>query len=232
MWVVLAVLVLLAFGGLKSKGKIGSAVEYPYLAEKPLFTSAERSFLGVLDQAVGSDYRIFGKVRVADVLSVKKGGGKAAFFRISAKHFDFLLCRPDDLRPVCAIELNDQSHQQKDRQGRDDFLTEACKAAGLPLLWIPAQRTYTASSVFALVREALPSLALGTPPQPAIAVQQATVSAGSESQAQAAQVPRDIPSCPKCASPMVKRVVKTGAKQGSEFWGCSNFPECRGIIPI
>jgi ssDNA-binding Zn-finger/Zn-ribbon topoisomerase 1 len=35
-------------------------------------------------------------------------------------------------------------------------------------------------------------------------------------------------SCPQCGSAMVLRTAKTGANAGSQFWGCSQFPECRG----
>ena len=35
--------------------------------------------------------------------------------------------------------------------------------------------------------------------------------------------------CPKCGSAMVKRVAKSGANVGNEFWGCSKFPTCRSI---
>lgn len=38
------------------------------------------------------------------------------------------------------------------------------------------------------------------------------------------------PSCPKCGSHMIKRTAKTGANAGKQFLGCSQFPQCRGII--
>ncbi|MCA9916579.1 MAG: topoisomerase DNA-binding C4 zinc finger domain-containing protein [Anaerolineales bacterium] len=31
---------------------------------------------------------------------------------------------------------------------------------------------------------------------------------------------------------MTQRVAKTGANQGKLFWGCSNYPRCRGIRQI
>jgi hypothetical protein len=34
--------------------------------------------------------------------------------------------------------------------------------------------------------------------------------------------------CPQCGSAMVLRTAKTGANAGSQFWGCSQFPGCRG----
>jgi restriction system protein len=36
--------------------------------------------------------------------------------------------------------------------------------------------------------------------------------------------------CPKCGSEMVLRVAKMGPHSGKEFWGCSKFPECRGVV--
>lgn len=42
----------------------------------------------------------------------------------------------------------------------------------------------------------------------------------------------DDPICPKCGSPMLKRSTKKGANAGNEFWGCSRYPGCRGIVNI
>jgi restriction system protein len=36
------------------------------------------------------------------------------------------------------------------------------------------------------------------------------------------------PSCPVCQAAMVRRTAKKGANAGSQFWGCSHFPACRG----
>lgn len=38
--------------------------------------------------------------------------------------------------------------------------------------------------------------------------------------------------CPLCAKPMVRRTAKRGANAGSEFWGCTGYPACRGTRPI
>lgn len=42
--------------------------------------------------------------------------------------------------------------------------------------------------------------------------------------------PLPPPSCPKCGAAMVMRTAKKGANAGSQFWGCSRYPECRGIV--
>ena len=42
----------------------------------------------------------------------------------------------------------------------------------------------------------------------------------------------EAPKCPKCGSPMIKRMQKKGHMQGREFWGCSNYPNCDGILHL
>ncbi len=37
-----------------------------------------------------------------------------------------------------------------------------------------------------------------------------------------------IPQCPTCDGPMVKRVARRGASAGKAFWGCAEYPKCRG----
>lgn len=42
----------------------------------------------------------------------------------------------------------------------------------------------------------------------------------------------DAPSCPVCGSPMRLRTAKSGANAGSRFWGCTQYPACRGVREI
>ncbi len=37
-------------------------------------------------------------------------------------------------------------------------------------------------------------------------------------------------SCPKCGKHMIQRTAKTGPNAGNQFWGCSQFPQCRGVL--
>jgi restriction system protein len=39
------------------------------------------------------------------------------------------------------------------------------------------------------------------------------------------------PACPVCQSAMVKRTAKRGANSGNGFWGCSQYPGCKGTRP-
>lgn len=40
------------------------------------------------------------------------------------------------------------------------------------------------------------------------------------------------PTCPRCGAPMVLRTAKRGARVGKQFYGCSAYPRCRGIINL
>lgn len=42
----------------------------------------------------------------------------------------------------------------------------------------------------------------------------------------------NAPNCPICGKPMLKRTQKKGQLQGRQFWGCSDYPHCDGIMKI
>ena len=129
----------------------------PYRKRPYLFSKAERSFYEVLLRAAPAETKLFTKVRMADLIQVRPGvrGRRGHQNRINCKHVDFVLCTRDTLSPILAIELDDRSHRQPERQARDRFVDEAFAAAGLPLLRIPAQYGYTASELQQMIREKL-----------------------------------------------------------------------------
>lgn len=43
----------------------------------------------------------------------------------------------------------------------------------------------------------------------------------------AAGIPVEAPACPKCGMSMVQRINR---RSGNRFWGCGNFPVCRGTL--
>jgi hypothetical protein len=237
--VTIIVLLLLAVIATVLKQAGGRSNAFPYVRKEALLTRAERSFLGVLDQAVGGDYRIFAQVRLADVVDTKRGLNNSdrqkAFNRIQSKHFDFLLCDKDDFSVICAIELDDRSHQKRKRRDRDAFLDGLCQAVSLPLLHVPAKGAYSVpelkSKIFSTIGQPLEPTFVQGPATSARVEPQLfpSRSAADQSEAEAATEPA-IPPCPKCAAPMVLRRATTGSNIGREFWGCSNFPGCRATL--
>jgi four helix bundle suffix protein len=39
-----------------------------------------------------------------------------------------------------------------------------------------------------------------------------------------------IPSCPKCGKPMALRTARKGKSAGRQFWGCTDYPDCTGLV--
>lgn len=45
--------------------------------------------------------------------------------------------------------------------------------------------------------------------------------------------PTDLPpKCPKCGALMALRTAKAGPNQGSQFWGCTHYPDCKATAPL
>ena len=40
------------------------------------------------------------------------------------------------------------------------------------------------------------------------------------------------PNCPACGSLMALRTAKSGKTPGSQFWGCTKYPDCKGTAKI
>lgn len=122
----------------QEEGTAESTEEFPYI-KTYLLTKNEWSFYRAI-KPIADKYKlhIIAKVRIADIVSVKKGlsnkARSSAFNRIKSKHFDFLLCNPQNLAVKAAIELDDSSHDEIDRQQRDYFVDKICETIKLPLI--------------------------------------------------------------------------------------------------
>ena len=199
-------------------GKPIDQIEYPYFLRDDFLSSAEQSFYLVLKQVVSDRALICPKVSLSDLFYVKSNDPskyRTYTNKIDRKHVDFLLCDPKTVRPLLGIELDDKSHQKSDRRARDEFVEIVYKAAKLPLIRIPVRRSYSTSELDSLLRQHIGFNKVETPSQ----------SANTENQS-------STPLCPKCGNEMVLRTAKSGSNQGKQFWGCPDYPRCRGIVKI
>jgi hypothetical protein len=118
-----------------------------YEAVSALLTPAERSFFGVLHKAVASDYQIFAKVRLGDIVkpvrNPSRSGWLSALNRIDRKHVDFVLCDVSRLGVVAVIELDDQTHERFEREVRDGLVDSALTDARIPVLRVSARQSYS-----------------------------------------------------------------------------------------
>jgi len=92
--VLIILLAIVAVIKIFMKQKAQGEQTYPYEKKSALFSPAERSFLGVLEQVINNRYRLMGKIRLADIVKVKSGLNKSAwqnaFNKIQSKHIDIV----------------------------------------------------------------------------------------------------------------------------------------------
>ena len=130
-----------------------SPANLPYEKEPHLLTHGEQAFYRVLLRSIGPDVTIFAKVRLIDLVGVRKGTEKAQAHknRVISKHIDFVLCSRESSVPLLVIELDDASHRSADRQARDQFKDAVLTAAGIPVLRVPARSGYSEIELGAMI---------------------------------------------------------------------------------
>ena len=121
----------------------------PRYIRRALLSPAEKRFYRVLLEVSAPRAIVITKVRIADLISVRARRRLywKAFHKIAQKHVDFVVLDPQSLEPLCAIELDDSSHDRADRRRRDRFVDGALAGAGLPLHRFPVRRQYDRSEV-------------------------------------------------------------------------------------
>lgn len=129
----------------------------PYESRKAIVTRSELRFYRSLRKAVLDDWEIFAMVRIADLLKVSEDTAKRRVWlnKILSKHIDFVLCDPNTLQALVAIELDDVSHNRPERIERDKFVNLAFESAGVPLLRIPVEPAYKAREIRDLIESVL-----------------------------------------------------------------------------
>ncbi len=197
-------------------GRAARLHDFPYFLRDNFLSPAEQSFYLVLKHLVSDQAIICTKVSLGDLFFVKSNDRskfRTLTNKIDRKHVDFLLCDPKTVRPLVGIELDDKSHQRSDRKVRDEFVEMVFAAAKLPLLRFPAKRAYFTSELASLLSPHISLNPVETPSQPFVPEKEGAA-----------------PRCPICGLEMVLRTAKKGPNQGGQFWGCPDYPNCRGVL--
>lgn len=108
-----------------------------------LVTNFEHHYLEKLRIWFGADYYIFCQVAVgsalninADVSNLNMVQRRTFAQKCHNMSFDFMLIEKRTDRIICAIELDDPTHNRVERKLRDRRLDRVCAAAGIPLFHI------------------------------------------------------------------------------------------------
>lgn len=124
----------------------------PYERLPSILTPSEQHFYRVLSSTFNGQAIIMAKVRIADLLKVRKSVKQKHFWsyfsKISQKHIDFVLIDPTTFKTLCLIELDDKSHFKRGRSQRDKFINQVMVQTGIPLYRFKVQRRYNRNEIF------------------------------------------------------------------------------------
>lgn len=117
----------------------------PYKKKLLLTKNEWRFYKDIKPIANKYNLHILAKIRMADLVEVDgnidKKDKQKYFNRIKSKHIDFALCKQDNLQILCLVELDDSSHNNKNRVKRDELIEKIYEKAGYKLI-----RVYGAAS--------------------------------------------------------------------------------------
>ena len=134
---------------LSVRKSLRSRYRLDYVADSTLFDPEQLAFRAVLERAVGKERRVYGKVRVADVVAPRPGLSRRdqerAYERLGERCFDFLVCDAVTSAIVCAVNLMPRSRIRR-ALGRDK-LDRVCAAARLPFLRWRESDAYSVAEV-------------------------------------------------------------------------------------
>lgn len=110
---------------------------YLYTRRHYMMSMRERSFYKRLHHVFGKYYLIFPQIHLNDLLSHDhvRQNWQGALSTIQRKSVDYVICSTD-FKILLAIELDDITHQNPDRQERDRMVNYIFQKANLPILRI------------------------------------------------------------------------------------------------
>jgi len=134
--------------------------EPSYLKRDSLLLEHEQRYFATLSRVIGYHARVFPKVRLSDLIEPHgvQPEQRNHWMRVQRRCVDFLLCSPNNLSPVLAIDLDTRAKKRRrESTPGGDILDKALKTAHIPLLRIRATREYDEHEVLNQIRLALAS---------------------------------------------------------------------------
>lgn len=124
-----------------------------------LFSPVEHQFLDMIERAVGNEFRVMCRVRLTDVLSLRRNTNKkmakSALIKATGKQLDYVLVSKTDMTPVLALDLVHNMGPEGHKTKRDFFVTGALDSAGIPHARIKARHGYKIEDIRACIEAKL-----------------------------------------------------------------------------
>lgn len=130
---------------------IDNSNPYPFSKKQSMYSTAERSFLQMIEKAVGNEYKIMARVKLTDILEPKSSANgkhkRAALLKAGAKTVDFVLCDKKTMAVVGVVDLVNNNAQNGHRAKTDWFVNGALEAAGVPHVRIKIKTGYKVDEI-------------------------------------------------------------------------------------
>lgn len=208
----------------------------PYRVGDSILTPAEMNFYHSLRLNVGDKATICPKVSLKDLFYVSKSAGKdymKHFGKIAQKHVDFVLCDSMSMKPLCGIELDDESHTSKKSYARDLFVEKVYKDADFYLIRMSSKSGYSQNEITETLKCVFSDASKIKESIQLLADTNQVTDGTSEINVDSSfkkQTKEKL--CPKCGADMILRKSSKGSNAGTAFYGCSNYPKCKGIAAV
>ena len=131
---------------------------FPFEKKHVVFTAAEKNFQNLVEQALGSKYRVINRVKLSDMVTIRNGvsskAGQTATNNADNKYLDFVICERDTMRLLAAIDLVDTQGKGY-KVKKDWFVSGALEAATIPHIRIKVKSNYSLDEIRACINSRL-----------------------------------------------------------------------------
>lgn len=170
-WALVLILGLIAAVTVVASHFMDNSNPYPFKKKQQLLTSVERGFLALLEKSVGNEYKIINRVKLNDIIDLKESvtgkARRAALLKTSNKYIDYVLCDPNNLRIIAAVDL--VHHTQGGHKSKQDwFINGALEAAGIPHIRIKVKAGYKVEEIRNGILYKIGKKERSNPPEPII----------------------------------------------------------------
>lgn len=141
---------------------------FPFTKKAQLFTQVERSYLSLLEKAVGPQYKIVNRVKMADLIELRQNTDiktkRSALMKLNAKYIDYVLVDVDSMAIVAAIDLVNNTTVEGHKAIPDWFVSGSLEASGIPYIRMKVKSGYTVAEIQQGLAAKLGNLAMPAAP--------------------------------------------------------------------
>lgn len=132
-WVFLIIHIIRKNSTTPTKKKTNNYPSNNQYQKKELLTEYEKYFYNIINNNFSNDYIVMPQVNLASVINKVKEYPKQ-YQNELYRNIDFGIFDKQTMQPLLLIEINDKTHEQKDRIKRDIKVKEICNKANIKLI--------------------------------------------------------------------------------------------------